>query len=148
MVQTQIRHGQPVEEVLATLQGGAAQEVGECDRRVERMVSLIRSENGATSMRWLADAVGLSGRQLERLARDTLGLSPKTFARVTRLQSVVRRMIAAKPTNLAEVAAEFHYTDQTHMTREFAALAQLTPAAYQRMIEDVGFVLDPTAAPR
>lgn len=69
-------------------------------------------------------------------------MSPKGFARVTRLQAVVRSLIATPHPRLADCAAEFGFTDQTHMTREFTTLGHLTPAAYLRMIRDAGFLLE------
>ena len=89
----------------------------------------------------VAEAVQLSSRHLERLCLNTVGLSPKGFARVTRLQAVVRSLIAKPQAKLADRAAEFGFTDQTHMTREFSTLAHLTPAEYLRMIRNVGFLL-------
>ena len=103
---------------------------------------MIRELDGRIALSAVAEAVQLSPRHLERLFRNFVGLSPKGFARVTRLQAVVRSLIAKPKTKLAACAAEYGFTDQTHMTREFSALGHLTPAAYLRMIRDVGFLLD------
>jgi AraC-like DNA-binding protein len=51
-------------------------------------------------------------------------------------------LIAQPQAKLADCAAEFGFTDQTHMTREFSTLGHLTPAAYLRKIRDVGFLLE------
>ena len=104
--------------------------------------ALVRAADGRIPLPAMAEAVQLSPRHLERLSLRTLGLTPKEFARVTRLQAVVRRLIERPLAPLADCAAEFGFTDQTHMTREFSILGQLTPAAYLRMIRDVGFVLE------
>ncbi len=102
---------------------------------------MVREVNGRIALPAVAEAVRLSPRHLERLCLDTVGLSPKGFARVTRLQAVVRRLIAKPQAKLADCAVEYGFTDQTHMTREFSTLGHLTPAAYLRMIRDVGFLL-------
>ena len=106
------------------------------------MVSMIREEEGRIPISAVAETVQLSQRHLERLCLSTVGLRPKEFARVTRLQAVVRRLIKGPFPKLADCAAEFGFTDQTHMTREFSTLGHLTPAAYMRMIRDVGFLLE------
>ena len=85
---------------------------------------------------------------MERLCLRTLGLRPKEFVRVSRLQAVLRRLIAKPQTTLADCAAEFGFADQTHMTREFSTLGHITPAAWLRMIRDVGFVLENRRKPR
>jgi AraC-like DNA-binding protein len=72
----------------------------------------------------VAEAVGLSERQLHRRALDAFGYGPKVLARILRLQAalaMVRRGIAA-----AVVAAETGFADQAHLAREVRALAGTT----------------------
>jgi hypothetical protein len=64
--------------------------------------------------------------------RQTVGVAPKSFARVTPLRWVMRRLIADHGTGLAQVALDHGFDDQTYMTREFTPTGQLTPAAYVR----------------
>jgi transcriptional regulator GlxA family with amidase domain len=84
---------------------------------------MVREGQGRIPMSAVAETVQLSQRHLERLCLSTVGLRPKEFARVTRLQAVVRRLITEPRPKLADCAAEFGFTDQTHMTREFSTLA-------------------------
>ena len=73
-----------------------------------------------------AEALGLTARQLHRVIVAEVGLAPKTFQNVLRLQ----RFVAATEQHrrLADAAAEAGYADQSHMTREVRALAGTTPA--------------------
>ncbi len=138
----EIRNGQSPEEIFSTIQRCCERELREPDPRASRLVAYTRASEGALLISQAADLTGLSDRQLERLAVRTIGLTPKSFARVTRLQASVRRMIAKPNERLADLAAHFGFTDQSYMTREFVKLAGLTPLAYQRMVSNVGFVLD------
>lgn len=141
-IHRRLRPGGTGTEVLATLQDILRVEAPAPEQRIDRMIALVRAADGRIPLPAMAEAVQLSPRHLERLSLRTLGLTPKEFARVTRLQAVVRRLIERPLAPLADCAAEFGFTDQTHMTREFSILGQLTPAAYLRMIRDVGFVLE------
>jgi AraC-like DNA-binding protein len=71
--------------------------------------------------------VALGARHLRRRFHDAVGYGPKTLQRVLRLRRFLA--IAEATPDLARVAAEVGYTDQSHLTRECAELAGLTPAA-------------------
>jgi AraC-like DNA-binding protein len=93
-------------------------------------VSLILSRGGAIDVRSLSRQTALSPRQLERAFKREAGLAPKTLARLTRLQHALGRI--ATGASIASVAVDCGYYDQPHMTRDFALLAQTSPAAWQR----------------
>jgi AraC-like DNA-binding protein len=73
---------------------------------------------------------GLSHRRFIRLFRDSVGLSPKAWARVLRVRRAVKAL-AAGLTPAAAAAAE--YSDQAHFGREFVRISGLTPAQYRRI---------------
>jgi AraC-like DNA-binding protein len=136
-----LRPGQSVAEILDRATEVIRQCAVERDRRVDGIVSLLRKSGGRVTLTRVSDEVGLSGRHIERLSSAYLGLPPKSFARIVRLQAVVRRLVGDPAAPLADVAAEFGYTDQTHMTRDFTGLGRITPGAYRRSLGNVGFVL-------
>jgi len=114
----------------------------ESDARVDRVVRLIRTDRGRISVCELAEQVNVSERQLERLCLRTLHLSPKEFARATRLQAAIRWIVMHPNDSLTQAAAECDYADQAHMGREFKALGQLNPTAYIHMLKDYRFRLN------
>jgi AraC-like DNA-binding protein len=65
-----------------------------------------------------------------RRFRERIGLAPKEFSRVRRLQRVVRSVAGNGPTRWAEVAFEHGYYDQSHLVHDFGDLAGITPTAY------------------
>lgn len=85
----------------------------------------------------VADEVGYSRRRLSTLVRDECGVTPKEFQRVARFQ-LARGLLGRQP--LAEVAAHCGYSDQAHLSREWAALAGCTPTTWLR--EEFPFVQD------
>ncbi|GAA4686073.1 AraC family transcriptional regulator [Pseudonocardia yuanmonensis] len=87
----------------------------------------------------LAAETGWSRRHLLDRFRAQVGLAPKTAARVLRFERAAGLVVGGGPfgspgprSDLAAVAAECGYSDQAHLTREFRALAGVTPIAYRR----------------
>lgn len=74
----------------------------------------------------LAANLGISSKTLERTFLRQTGLKPGEFLRIHRFHSA-RRAVKEGAANLADIAAEFGFSDQAHMTREFQRLAGLTP---------------------
>jgi AraC-like DNA-binding protein len=69
----------------------------------------------------------ISERRLRTLFADGVGLSPKHFARIGRVRSV---LTAAPDLRWADVAAAAGYYDQSHMTAEFRSVMGVPPGAY------------------
>ena len=74
----------------------------------------------------LSEQLGVSERQLRRRFEVAVGYSPRTLARVLRLQ---RFLSLAGRGDLARIATEAGYTDQPHLTRDCRQLTGLPPAA-------------------
>lgn len=69
----------------------------------------------------------LSQRQLERIFKQWLGITPKHYQRILRLKKAITYLRNNSDVRLADVAQCFGYSDQAHMTREFRTLACITP---------------------
>lgn len=102
----------------------------EPDARTARAVRLVSTR----SIEDAARALGLTSRQLRRVFAHDVGIGPKVFQRVGRLQ----RFVAAAEQRLGSLGAaaiEAGYADQSHMTRDVGALAGTTP---ERLLEERG----------
>ncbi len=75
----------------------------------------------------LGNRLSISERQLRRRLARTVGYSPRTLARVLRLQRFL--ILAEGESDLARLAADAGYADQSHLTRDCAELAGLPAAA-------------------
>src|ERR1035441_8811815 len=80
----------------------------------------------------IAAAGGLLRRTLRRLFTAQVGLTPKRFARVQRMQRLVRDLDGQTCVDWAAAAARHGYADQPHLADEFRALAGVTPGEYLR----------------
>ena len=76
--------------------------------------------------------LGLLPRTLRRRITAQVGLTPKGFARVRRMQRLVRNLDGQRQVDWAAAAAEHGYADQPHLADEFRALAGVTPSEYLR----------------
>lgn len=96
---------------------------------VVRAVRLIRMHRGCIGIADLAQACNIGTRQLERRFAAQVGVSPKAFCRFTRLRSAFDALAGHAHRNLADLAAEHGYTDQSHFIRDFKSLTGRTPGA-------------------
>jgi len=79
----------------------------------------------------LTARLGLLPKTFRRRFRERVGLAPKEFSRVRRLQRVLRSVGRDGGTSWAEVAAEQGYYDQSHLIHDFRELTGITPTAYR-----------------
>jgi AraC-like DNA-binding protein len=96
---------------------------------VSATVDAIVRHAGTVDLQAMASAAGISLRQLERRFLADVGMPPKTFARIVRLQAALARIAAGE--TLADAAHGCGYYDQPHMTRDFSRLAETSPAAWR-----------------
>ncbi|MBM2617711.1 AraC family transcriptional regulator [Actinoplanes sp. LDG1-06] len=92
------------------------------------LAAAVRSLSGGS--RRLADAavdLGVSERHLRNVFAREIGLSPKHFARITRLRRVLEEAGTRQWSSLADDAGFF---DQAHMISDFRAFMGVTPAAF------------------
>jgi AraC-like DNA-binding protein len=77
----------------------------------------------------LADALGISDRQLRRRFHDAVGYGPKTLDRILRFRRFVTRApaVISGDEDLARIAADLGYADQAHLSRDCLRLSGMTP---------------------
>ncbi len=98
----------------------------------------IRQTHGRVRVDDLAAEVGWSRRHLTGCFTAELGIGPKQAGRIERFRWARAGLEAGCP--LAELAARCGYADQSHLDREFHALAGCTPSTWRR--EALTFVQD------
>lgn len=118
------------ERLFASLPSGARELSTAVSAVVEWVVAA--TEAGAPSMRVgaLAEALGVTVRQLQRVFADVVGVSPKWVIDRARILEVGERVRRDPGVRLADLAAELGFADQAHLTRSFTAAVGQTPARY------------------
>ena len=100
------------------------------DGRVRTALRLIEESAGSVPVEKLAQCCRLSVRQLERLLRTWVGISPKRLARIARFQSLLHRTQAKPDSHWTNLAAEQDYVDQAHMIHEFSSFTGASPTKF------------------
>lgn len=78
----------------------------------------------------LAHDLGCSRRHLTARFREEFGLTPKTLARILRLEQAVGLVAAAGAPAWAEVSAAAGYADQAHLVRDWRSFTGRTPSSW------------------
>jgi transcriptional regulator GlxA family with amidase domain len=95
-----------------------------------RAARLVAETGGRISVRALAAKLGLGERRLQQLFALHVGLSPRAWGRLARLQGCLRLLRERPGSGWAETALEAGYYDQAHLANEFRALCGLTPSSF------------------
>ncbi|WP_434046699.1 MULTISPECIES: helix-turn-helix domain-containing protein [Sorangium] len=103
-------------------------------RLARRAVRLL--EGDEVRVESVAERLGVTARHLRRAFTESVGIGPKEFARIVRLQRAVR--MAATSKDWARIAADAGYYDQAHLIADFRELVGLTPGAFLKRAGDRG----------
>lgn len=102
------------------------------ERVVEAVKDHMVRNDGVVSIHRTAREFGVSQRQLERHFLQMVGVSPKFYSRIIRLQSLLAASQFQRSDDLCELALKYGYYDQSHFVREFSAFAGKSPTAFLR----------------
>lgn len=124
-----VRAASNLEQAAASLDAFFLRRAAEISdhQRARAALSLMNpcQSGGHMSVAGLSATLGVSERQLRRLFLEEIGASPSLCRRILRLQVAEGLLKSDRP--LAEVALQAGYYDQAHFSREFKAMAGVTP---------------------
>jgi AraC-like DNA-binding protein len=92
----------------------------------------MQKANGAIPVSQVAAAAHATVRTLERKFRKSSGYTVKDVSGLMRFEQVRNQLWLYPDTNIAGLAHELGYTDQSHLSREFKRYSGTTPAAFAR----------------
>jgi AraC-like DNA-binding protein len=130
---------------VAVLETFLLARAGAADRRVSRAIEEIMRSGGRVGVAALGRASGASPRNLARLFDRWVGLPPKAFARIARVQEALRRMQETPAPNLKQLAAELGFADQAHMSREMKAMTGVPPGRMSETFKQASEIFKPDA---
>lgn len=129
ILQTEYRHEKRIEYIQLWFE----QQMNLNELMPDSLESALYQLNSNTKLSELEHKNPLSQRQIERLFRTRLDMTPKHFQRIIRVQRTLQYLRKNSPANLVDVALQFGFSDQAHMTREFRTIAHTTPAQFSAM---------------
>lgn len=102
------------------------------DKQIIRAVDLIYLAKGQLTLSETASDVCLCQRHFERKFKSSIGVSPKTFARIIRFKHALQSLRNHPHQDLLTIAVECGYYDHTHLIKDFKILSGNTPDNIRR----------------
>jgi len=97
-----------------------------------RVAARIVDERAITRVDQLVREFHTSVRQLQRLFKEYVGVSPKWVIQRYRLLDAAERVAAGSIVDWADLALELGYADQAHFIRDFKRFVGRSPGEYAR----------------
>lgn len=91
---------------------------------------LLHNTEEDRSIKKIADDLYISQRQLERVFKTQVGMTPKQYARIRRIEEA-RHFLKNQSVNRGTIGIAPGYYDQSHFIREFKAQVGMTPLQYK-----------------
>jgi AraC-like DNA-binding protein len=104
---------------------------------VESVAHEIRRRHGVCQIDVVARCAGLSSRTLHRRFKQSVGLSPKIYARIVRFESALQAKATSPQLTWTDIAHQYGYHDQMHMVHDFHSLSTDTPSGLLRHLANV-----------
>ena len=104
------------------------------DQLLGKAGEAMRAANGTLPVNQVAAAAHATVRTLERRFKQAAGYTVKDVSGLMRFEQVRHRLWLQPTANLAGLAQELGYTDQSHLGREFKRYSGTTPAAFARKV--------------
>ncbi|MEI2640264.1 MAG: helix-turn-helix domain-containing protein [Microthrixaceae bacterium] len=95
------------------------------------MEDLIATDRTIVRVDQAAEALGISVRSLQRLARQFVGVSPLAIIRRYRLQEAAERLREDPSVTIAQISSDLAYSDQAHLSADFRTVLGMAPGAYR-----------------
>lgn len=95
----------------------------------------LQKSEGQISVRDLAKGAGYSDRQFSFNFHEKTGLKPKMTARLLRFTNAIE-LVADRRRGLADIAYQCGFSDQSHMSKEFAIFCQLSPSIVRACLQE------------
>lgn len=92
----------------------------------------MRNAKGSMPVSQVAEAAHATVRTLERNFKQSSGYSVKDVSGLIRFEQVRNQLWHNPDCNIAGLAQDLGYTDQSHLSREFKRYSGTTPAAFAR----------------
>ncbi len=98
----------------------------------QQAIKVIHQARGIVSISNIAKNVCVSVRQLQRLFKTRIGISPKDYCKIIRLNNYIDFILNNdESVDWMELVVEFDYHDQPHLINEVKSITKLSPKKLQ-----------------
>jgi AraC-like DNA-binding protein len=131
VLRERVLEARTTDEMLRIVENALLARLGPANERDPAVTFAVRALEHGASVTQVTSRLDVLPKRFVRRFRDHIGLTPKRFARVRRLQRLLGAVALADDVHWAEVAMEHGYYDQAHLIHDFRELTGLTPTAYR-----------------
>jgi AraC-like DNA-binding protein len=131
VIRERVLEGRTPQQKLALLEDVLLKRLADSDGGDPAIAEAGRLLERGSSVSAIQSELGLLPKTLVRRFHQYVGLSPKRYGRVRRLQRVLRAVNSGRPFDWAEIAAAHGYTDQAHLIHDFRELTGVSPSGYR-----------------
>ena len=78
----------------------------------------------------LSEKVNISQRQLERKFKELIGVSPKQYFKLIRINKAIELLRQNQSLNLTDITYYCGYFDQAHFIKDFKQITSQTPSSF------------------
>ena len=97
---------------------------------VDHLLQSLVQDPAMQSLDSLSKKAYLSARQLERKFDERIGVSPKSFLRITRFNQSYWMRLKQPKLDWLSIALSCGYSDYQHLAKEYKAFANTTPNSF------------------
>ena len=98
----------------------------------QRAIQIIHETKGVIKVSDLTNKVCVSERQLQRLFKTRIGISPKDYCQIIRVNNYLEFILnKGKSVDWMDLVVEYNYQDQPHLIKEVKSIAKLSPKKLQ-----------------
>lgn len=89
---------------------------------------IITQEKGKLAINQIAQKLNISQRQIQRLFKERIGITPKVYSKLIRVGSYLDFILEnPEKKDWMDLVVEFNYHDQPHLIKEVKAITKLAP---------------------
>lgn len=103
------------------------------DERLELITSDFTKYSLSLNIRDYCKSNHLSQKTLERMFKEYIGATPKTFLLITKFQQLRKYLMVHNYQSLTQIGYDFNYYDQTHFIKSFKSFTGNTPSRQIRV---------------
>lgn len=106
--------------------------VGCSEPPLSKILDIIVMKKGIISLREICDNFHISVRTIQRKFMDEIGMSPKEYLQITRLNHALNLLKTNQYKNLTELSYLSGYYDQSHYIRDIRKMFGISPRSLKR----------------
>lgn len=100
------------------------------DENFINALSQVRLQSDHFTRQNLFESFFLSERQIQRIFREKIGMSPKAYQKITRFGRLFGALQSGSTPDWTDMAYKMGYSDQAHMIRDFRLYTDSSPSIF------------------